>query len=158
MPASIPPPPAVRPRWPGKKIDLRKFSAPAADLAASRSCCANAIRRGISTTSNPITLAELARFLDTTARVLSEWKSRADFGDGGPDVTYSTRPYPSAGSAYELELYLTVANCDGLARGLYHYDAERPRAGRDRAPPPSNSRRILAAAEFAMDAPVRRRS
>ncbi len=47
---------------------------------------------------HPVTLAELAQFLDTTARVLSEWKSGADF-DGGPEVAYSTRPYPSAGSA-----------------------------------------------------------
>ena len=71
---------------------------------------------------HPVTLAELAQFLDTTARVLSEWKSGADV-DGGPEVTYSSRPYPAAGSAYELELYLTVSNCEGLARGLYHYDA-----------------------------------
>ena len=35
------------------------------------------------------------------------------------------RPYPSGGSAYELELYLAVANCEGLARGFYHYDADR---------------------------------
>jgi SagB-type dehydrogenase family enzyme len=53
--------------------------------------------------------------------VLSEWKSEAS--SGSPEVTYSTRPYPSAGSAYELELYLAVSNCTGLARGLYHYDA-----------------------------------
>ena len=39
--------------------------------------------------------------------------------------TYTSRPYPSAGSAYELELYLTVNNCEGLARGFYHYDADR---------------------------------
>ncbi len=42
-----------------------------------------------------------------------------------------TRPYPSGGSAYELELYLAVANCEGLARGFYHYDADRARAGTD---------------------------
>ena len=34
---------------------------------------------------------------------------------------YTRRPYPSAGSAYELELYLTVSNCEGLARGLYQF-------------------------------------
>ena len=40
-------------------------------------------------------------------------------------VDYAARPYPSGGSAYELELYLAVANCEGLARGFYHYDADR---------------------------------
>ena len=43
----------------------------------------------------------------------------------GPDVAYASRPYPSAGAAYELELYLAVNNCEGVARGFYHYDAER---------------------------------
>ena len=38
-------------------------------------------------------------------------------------VAYAARPYPSAGASYELELYLAVDNCDGLARGFYHYDA-----------------------------------
>ena len=40
-------------------------------------------------------------------------------------VAYTARPYPSGGSSYELELYLAVANCEGLARGFYHYDADR---------------------------------
>jgi SagB-type dehydrogenase family enzyme len=35
----------------------------------------------------------------------------------------STRPYPCGGAAYELELYLTVRRCAGLAPGVYHYDA-----------------------------------
>jgi SagB-type dehydrogenase family enzyme len=71
-------------------------------------------------------VAELSRFLEHTARVKLKWKSRADLGgDDGPMVDYTTRPYPGSGSAYELELYLTVANCEGLARGFYHYDADR---------------------------------
>ncbi|MGV7219662.1 SagB/ThcOx family dehydrogenase [Bradyrhizobium sp. UFLA05-112] len=117
----VPPLPAVRPPWPGKKIDLRKFStlepiSPFAKLLRER----HSIRDFDD--QHPITLAELAQFIDTTARVLSEWKSGANL-DGSPEVTYSTRPYPSAGSAYELELYLAVSNCEGLARGFYHYDA-----------------------------------
>jgi SagB-type dehydrogenase family enzyme len=33
------------------------------------------------------------------------------------------RPYPSAGAAHALELYLAVNSCEGLGRGFYHYDA-----------------------------------
>ena len=67
-------------------------------------------------------------------------------------IAYTTRPYPSGGSAYELELYLSVANCEGLARGFYHYDADRhalvPIGVRDHE---LNAQ--LMAAEFAMDTP-----
>ena len=85
-------------------------------------------------TSRPITLAELSRFLDSTARVLSRWTSRVDLGDGGPLVTYAVRPYPSAGASYELELYLAVDKCEGLARGFYHYDAGGHALAADRRP------------------------
>lgn len=118
---AVPPLPAVRPRWPGKTIALGKLAAP-----EPKSPFAKLLRERHSTRDfddrHPITLPELAQFLDTTARVLSEWKGEADF-DGGLEVSYSSRPYPAAGSAYELELYLAVSNCEGLARGLYHYDA-----------------------------------
>jgi SagB-type dehydrogenase family enzyme len=114
--------PAVRPRWPGKKIDLRKVpTTHPADLSPG----ARLLRERHSIRSfddrRPITLAELARFLDGAARVLSTWKNEA--GDAGPAVEYAFRPYPSAGASYELELYLAVRNCDWLAPGFYHYDA-----------------------------------
>jgi SagB-type dehydrogenase family enzyme len=116
-------PPAVRPRWPGKMIDLRKFSAAHAQAISS---IVELLRDRHSTREfddhRPITLAELARFLDSTARVLSKSSSTVDVG-GGPMVEYAARPYPSAGAEYELELYLAVDKCEGLARGFYHYDA-----------------------------------
>ena len=149
----MPPPPAVRPRWPGKKIDLRKLSAAPSQAISP---VAKLLRERHSTRDfddrQPITLAELSQFLDSTARVQSKWKSRIDLGDGGPVVAYTARPYPSGGSAYELELYLAVANCEGLARGFYHYDADRhalvPIGGATHELDAQ-----LAAAEFAMDAP-----
>ncbi|WP_369726756.1 SagB family peptide dehydrogenase [Bradyrhizobium sp. LLZ17] len=146
----VPPLPAVRPPWPGSKIDLRKFA-----RAEPNSPFPKLLRERHSTRDfddkHPVTLGELAQFLDTTARVLSEWKSGPYF-EGGTDVTYSTRPYPSAGSAYELELYLTVTNCEGLARGLYHYDA----ASHALVAIGASTRQLqahAAAAQFAMDAP-----
>jgi SagB-type dehydrogenase family enzyme len=120
------PAPAVRPRWGGTQIDLRGLSGPSAEAPSP---LAGLLRRRHSVRSfddsRPITLNELARFLDSAARVQGRWSSPVDFGDSqGPMVDYTTRPYPAAGSAYELELYLAVANCTGLGRGFYHYDAD----------------------------------
>ena len=116
----VPPPPAVRPSWPGKTIDLRKVSAAHSETVSS---IAKLLRQRHSTRrfddQRPITLAELSQFLDGTARVLSRPNATLDLDDGG----HTVRPYPSAGAAYELELYLAVNLCEGLARGFYHYDA-----------------------------------
>jgi SagB-type dehydrogenase family enzyme len=150
----LPPLPAVRPRWPGTAIELRML--PAAPSEAL-SPLAKALQERHSTRSfddlRPITLAELARFLDTTARVLSRWESRVDIGDAGPMVAYTVRPYPSAGAGYELELYLAVDRCDGLARGFYHYDA----GGHALVPIDTRAHELqamLTGAGYAMDAPA----
>jgi SagB-type dehydrogenase family enzyme len=151
----IPPPPAVRPRWPGKKIDLRKVSATTPSEAPSpftRLLHERHSTRDFDDT-RPITLAELARFLDSAARIQAKWKDKADVGSGGPDVSYAARPYPSGGGAYELELYLAVANCEGLARGFYHYDADRHALALIGVQAPELEAQ-LAAAEFAMGAPA----
>jgi len=139
----------VRSPWPGRKIGLCKFSAsdpisPFGKLLRDR----HSVRDFDD--GHPVKLAELARFLDTTARVLSEWKSEANF-EGIPEIGYSTRPYPAAGSAYELELYLAVSNCDGLAPGFYHYDAGSHALVAIEVAA-QQLRALVAAAEFAMDA------
>jgi len=100
---TIAPLPAVRPPWPGKKIDLREVSpapalSPAAKLLRERHSTRDFYNQ------RPITLAELARFLDSTAVVQSELKTPLDHGGGGPELTYTVRPYPSGGASYELEL------------------------------------------------------
>ena len=117
--------PAVRASWPGRTIDLREVSAVPVEAPSP---AAKPLRERHSTrdfdTQRPITLAELARFLDGTARIQSEFKPPLDHGGGGgPELTYTVRPYPSGGASYELELYLTVDTCEGLPRGFYHYDA-----------------------------------
>jgi SagB-type dehydrogenase family enzyme len=121
----ISPLPAVRPRWPGRQIDLRKFLpahpekvAPAAKLLRER----HSTRRFDDL--RPITLAELSQLLDGAVRVLSKWNSAVHVGEAGPVVEYALRPYPSAGASYELELYLAVDKCADLDRGFYHYDAD----------------------------------
>ena len=119
----ISPLPAMRPRWPGKKIDLRTFSAAPSELTSP---VAKLLRERHSTRDfddqRPITLAELSQFLDGAARVQSNWTTTLDLGGGGPTLAYTSRPYPSGGSSYELELYLAVDKCESLARGFYHYD------------------------------------
>jgi SagB-type dehydrogenase family enzyme len=145
----ISPLPAVRPAWPGKKVDLRKFSAAHPEAASPH---AKLLRERRSTRSfddqRPITLAEVAQFLDGTARVLSRSNVKLDL-DGDQTI----RPYPSAGAAYELELYLAVNLCEGLTRGFYHYDA----GAHALAPigvPANELEALLAEAEDAMGAPA----
>lgn len=121
---AVPPLPAVRPRWPGKRIDLHQLlAAPSQPISPLAKLLRERHSTRIFDDRRPITLAELSRFLDSTARVLSSSSSRIDPGDGGPSVEYAARPYPSAGGSYELELYLAVDACEGFARGFYHYDA-----------------------------------
>ena len=151
----IAPPPAVRPHWPGATIDLQELArAPAAASSPFTKLLRERHSERDFDDQDPIKLAELAQLLDSVARVRSKWTSPLDFGDGGgdgPDIDYTTRPYPSAGSAYELELYLAVANCEGLEPGFYHYDADR------HAMVPLKVRAqeldaMFAGAEYAMDA------
>ncbi len=150
----MPSPPAVRPRWPGTPVDLREVAAAA---SPPLSPAAALLRERHSTRSfddrRPITLAELARFLDGAARVQSTWESPLDLGDGGPVVEYAVRPYPSGGGSYGLELYLAVNRCEGLARDFYHYDA----GGHALVPIGARAQELdalLAGAGFAMDAPA----
>jgi SagB-type dehydrogenase family enzyme len=121
----IAPLPVVRARWPGRAIDLRKLAPPPSRAASP---VAAMLRRRQSTRSfderHPITLAELSRFLDGAARIHSLDRVKYE-GEEGPGIEIATRPYPSGGASYELELYLAVDNCEGLARGFYHYDAAR---------------------------------
>jgi len=116
----IPQPPVVRPAWPGPAIELAKIA------DAGDSALAAMLRRRRSERvfddARPITLAEVARFLDGAARIVSRHRVSEGEGEG---MEVAARPYPSGGASYELELYLAVDKCAGLARGFYHYDADR---------------------------------
>jgi SagB-type dehydrogenase family enzyme len=150
-----PPLPAVRPRWPGKPIDLSPFSAaPAHEASPVVTLLRERHSTRIFDDEHPITLAELSRFLDSAARVLQVSKppppqAGEGWGESGPAVEVAARPYPSAGSSYPLELYLAVDRCDGLGRGFYHYDA----GGHALVPidaRPQDLEAVLGEAEFAM--------
>lgn len=67
---------------------------------------------------HPIAVRQLGEFLYRVARV------KRVIEPDGERILYqaSARPYPGGGACYELELYLAVNRCDGLAQGLYHYD------------------------------------
>ncbi len=111
---TVSPLPALRPSWPGKQIDLCEA------LASGRESpppIAKLFRETRSIRSfddrHPITLGELSCFLDGAARALPR--------PGSPEPI--ARPFPSAGASSELELYLSVHVCEGLAPGFYHYDA-----------------------------------
>ena len=111
---TVSPLPALRPSWPGEKIDL------CAALASNPEAppqIAKLLRQSRSTRDfddrKPITLGELSRFLDGAARALPR--------PGSPEPI--ARPFPSAGASSELELYLSVHICEGLPPGFYHYDA-----------------------------------
>ncbi len=146
----LPPPPALRPRWPGKKIDLDKTGAA---VPKAVSPLAKLLRGRISTRTfdnqHPITLAELSRFLDSAARVLSVSASGPGLDDGG----HAVRPYPSAGASYELELYLAADKCEGLARGFYHYDAGEHALIPIKVEKPDLDA-LLAGSQYAMGAPA----
>ncbi len=111
---TVSPLPALRPSWPGEKIDL---CAPLASRQEAPPPIAKLLRASRSTRDfddrQPITLGELSCFLDGAARALPR--------PGSPEPI--ARPFPSAGASSELELYLSVHVCEGLAPGFYHYDA-----------------------------------
>lgn len=80
----------------------------------------------------PLTLARLGEFLYRSARnraILHE--DRQELGD---------RPYPSGGRCHELELYPLVNHVDGVAPGLYHYDAQGHRLEHVASPGPAVDR------------------
>lgn len=69
--------------------------------------------------ASPITIRELGELLYHACRVIEVVP-----GALGP---VTSRPYPSGGANYELEVYPVVDRCLGLAPGFYRYDAQAHR-------------------------------
>jgi len=118
---TLPPLPAVKPPPPGDPIPL--FAPDLAWVRAGDAPFTDVLERRQSVRaygSEPITASQLGELLFRAARV------RAVYGPLPEQELYyeaSSRPYPSGGAAYDLEIYVTVGRCAGLGRGVYHYDA-----------------------------------
>jgi SagB-type dehydrogenase family enzyme len=95
----------------------------------------------------PITLDQIGELLYRVARVR---RLRPIDAAGGPCYEASDRPYPSGGATYDLEVYVTVARCDGLEAGLYHYDPLGHRLVSVAGPGPDTEALIREAAEAAL--------
>jgi SagB-type dehydrogenase family enzyme len=111
-------PPARKASYPGEPVALT-----VPDLAAARigdPTLTTVLEDRVSTRAfddaRPITSDQLAELLYRTART----RSTRPAGEGEELVS---RPYPSGGSVYELEIYPIVRNVAGLAPGMYHYDS-----------------------------------
>jgi oxazoline/thiazoline dehydrogenase len=116
----MPPLPALKPAMSGNVIplyrpdisDLEHHDLPLTSVLEHRT----SIREYGNT---PISARQLGEFLYRVARIRSI--SEPDPARSRPYQTTS-RPYPSGGATYDLELYVTVETCDGLPSGLYHYN------------------------------------
>jgi SagB-type dehydrogenase family enzyme len=93
-----------------------------------------------------ISLHQLGEFLYRACR------QRGEIDDGGPQQLTS-RPYPGGGAVYELEIYLSVSACDGLAPGLYHYHAGEHRLFKLRSPSAAAEALLLDAAQSSQSNP-----
>ncbi|WP_308203585.1 SagB family peptide dehydrogenase [Gordonia rubripertincta] len=114
---AYPPLPARKPEYPGPAVALK--DADLDELRVTGDALTSAIEdrascRDFDTTSAP-TLEQLGEFLFRTHR---NRKLRV-IGD----EEFGSRPYPSGGGLYELEVYPVVRECQGLTPGMYHYDS-----------------------------------
>ncbi|GAB3274452.1 SagB family peptide dehydrogenase [Parasphingorhabdus pacifica] len=116
----LPPAPALKPAPAGERFPL--YTPRLAEVAAGDLSLTEAVenRRSFHRfASRQLSADQLGELLYRTARVRA-----VEDGPGRDVVPYATtdRPYPSTGGAHELELYLTLDDCPGLPRGIYHYE------------------------------------
>lgn len=115
------PPPLSKPAMSEESVDLIRPDLDRLareDLSLTAALEERRSRRGFG--DPPLTLPQLGEFLYRTAR-----QRRAFTGESGQEL--GSRPYPGGGAVYELEIYLSVSACGGLAPGFYHYDPREHR-------------------------------
>ncbi len=114
----FPQPPARRATYPGEAIPLF-----VPDLASKRTqdpTLTSVLEDRVSTRAfddnRPVTVEQLAELLYRAARTRATHPV-------GEDEELVSRPYPSGGGLYELEVYPVSRNVAGLPAGMYHYDS-----------------------------------
>lgn len=138
------PPPAKPEPFPGPVVDLYRPDLEALRASDRRLTAVVEDRRSIREhdDESPITIEQLGELLYRCARV------RGSATRGG--VEYLSRPHPSGGGAYELELYPVVRRAAGLEPGMYHYDSHEHRLRLVREPGPDVARLLRAGTLSAM--------
>jgi len=78
---------------------------------------------------DPLTLPQLGEFLFRVARLKATARQevRDPAGTLVESFEIASKPYPSGGGLYELELYPVISRCRGIDPGVYHYDSRRHR-------------------------------
>jgi SagB-type dehydrogenase family enzyme len=112
----FPPLAALKPPMSGERIalyrpDLEKLAredSPFTRVLEARRSLRDASARAL-------TCGQLGEFLYRTAHI-------QEIRDARPQQLLQ-RPYPAGGAIHELEFYVAVHACEGLAAGLYHYHA-----------------------------------
>lgn len=127
---AMPPLPVVKPPPSGRFIDLprpdvdrlAREDPPFAQVAEQRT----SIREY---GTEPVTRGQLGEFLFRVARVRNRYSIETELPEGPMRLEATSRPYPSGGALYELEIYPVVQKCRDLPAGLYHYDPLEHRLG-----------------------------
>jgi SagB-type dehydrogenase family enzyme len=69
---------------------------------------------------DPVTVEQLGELLYRSARVRAVFSTSSD---SSGRMIATSRPYPSGGAAYSLEIYVTIGRpAPGAGRGIYYYD------------------------------------
>lgn len=114
----LPAPPAIRPAYTGTSIALPELPAgrPSKPSSGTLHEVMERRRSRRDMAEQPVDLATVGELLYRVARITSVLS-------GKPQVRQDVllRPYPSGGAIHELEYYLAVRACVGLAAGFYHY-------------------------------------
>jgi SagB-type dehydrogenase family enzyme len=123
MAGSAEPPPARKPDSAGATCEL--YRPDPQQLRRTDPSFAEVVERRRSLRDyddHPITVRQLGEFLYRTVRVKDCRAVELTTPSGRVNMDFLSRPYPSGGALYELEFYVAVRACEGLAPGLYHYD------------------------------------